>query len=944
MKKWLCLVLIICMASFVNASIGLDVWVPNSVGDNITFLNASNSYAPTDYTSGDSPMGVAVDGNHNVWITISGDDKLSVLNASEGYAQTDFYSGDYPAGVSIDGYNNVWVANSEDDKVSVFNASDGYSQTNYSTGLYPYGVAVDGYNNIWFTLVTSRIVSVLNASDGYAHTSYGVGNYPAGVSIDGYNNVWVTIAFADLVTLLNASDGYSKTDYAVGDTPKGVSIDGYNNVWVVDSRDDRISVLNASDGYAHTSYGVGNYPQGVSIDGYNNVWVANADDDKVSVLYANAGYSRTDHIVGDRPFSIGDMTGVQWQRIFNSSFVFLKQNQTPFFNETSADYSTEQSHNSTFYIDLNATDINFDVIQYFINDTSNFIVDINTGILTGNPSVSDTSNKQYTVYAGDGNTNASLEMGINITNSAPTLTSVTINNTSPAVTDPLNCTFDSETDIDNDAIFHQFEWYNDSILTSYTDFNLSESITSEGDTWYCRIRANDTLDQSGWYSSGTVFISGGGGPSTPNIISKNQSTLETDMANNVTYPTNTNQLLNLTVFFSDSNADDNHSVFWCYTNNFNGACVDGQWGNSSSFLDRVYDNLTLNVSDNSLSSYEYFAFVKDNSSLWSAGSAGTFHVNHRPITSISEGNVYSNITQANVTFASTDSDSDSVTYALYNNSVNNSWGFYETVTSTFSWNSSTERVWYYFARGIDEHNYNSTEEIVYTLTFDFTRPFITITFPTNRSTFSEFSFTSQYTITDNYAFGSCTYDLYYRSTDIFIGTTAFNCDASSTTVTVPSQGLDYKIKYKATDAAGNMNETDFIFITSTIPTTPPPVAGGGASSGDDDTPAINETALRQTILEGICGNNICEEGEQIFSCPADCAPVFGDVSIGDLTWHCWDSDASTRCIWQEAGFTSGMFLIIFLGLGYVFYRNQYKGKRTGSNIRRYTGRVKRWLR
>jgi len=97
---------------------------------------------------------------------------------------------------------------------------------------------------------------------------------------------------------------------------------GYNNVWVVDSRDDRISVLNASDGYAHTSYGVGNYPQGVSIDGYNNVWVANADDDKVSVLYANAGYSRTDHIVGDRPFSIGDMTGVQWQRIFNSSFVF----------------------------------------------------------------------------------------------------------------------------------------------------------------------------------------------------------------------------------------------------------------------------------------------------------------------------------------------------------------------------------------------------------------------------------------------------------------------------------------------------------------------------------------------------------------------------------------------------------------------------------------------
>ena len=77
-------------------------------------------------------------------------------------------------------------------------------------------------------------------------------------------------------------------------------------------------------------------------------------------------------------------------------------------------------------------------------------------------------------------------------------------------------------------------------------------------------------------------------------------------------------------------------------------------------------SIKLDISSLSLSIYDFYAYVLDNSSLWSTSSKGEFHVNHYPsvptlVTPIN--NITLNYTTIN--FTSTDLDNDLVNYTIY---------------------------------------------------------------------------------------------------------------------------------------------------------------------------------------------------------------------------------------------------------------------------------------
>lgn len=77
--------------------------------------------------------------------------------------------------------------------------------------------------------------------------------------------------------------------------------------------------------------------------------------------------------------------------------------------------------------------------------------------------------------------------------------------------------------------------------------------------------------------------------------------------------------------------------------------------------------------------------------------------------------------------------------------------------------------------------------------------------------------------------------------------------------------------------------------------------------------AVDESLSKGLGGKLICGNNICQEGEQI-SCPSDCPANFGDVScIKDGIKTC-----SPAVI---------LMYVVFAIILYTMYENQKKGRR-----------------
>ncbi len=122
----------------------------------------------------------------------------------------------------------------------------------------------------------------------------------------------------------------------------------------------------------------------------------------------------------------------------------------------------------------------------------------------------------------------------------------------------------------------------------------------------------------------------------------------------------------------------------------------------------------------------------------------------------------------------------------------------------------------------------------------------------------------------------------------------------------------YNLTFFASDLAGNTRTASSLFTVSQSGGQP---GGGGGGS--------TTTVITQNLTD-ICGNNICEEGEDFYSCQTDCPGFNIDYAI----LSCFKGDFD-NCIISDIN----QFLLILLGAAFIIaIFARVKDKRTGKSV------------
>jgi len=98
-------------------------------------------------------------------------------------------------------------------------------------------------------------------------------------------------------------------------------------------------------------------------------------------------------------------------------------------------------------------------------------------------------------------------------NSAPTIPVVTLTPSSPDASDDLECEAYSTDPENYSPIEYEYKWYKnnsyvDTVVTTSETITLNSSLTSAGEEWMCKVRADDHTTKSN-YGYDTVTVSGG---------------------------------------------------------------------------------------------------------------------------------------------------------------------------------------------------------------------------------------------------------------------------------------------------------------------------------------------------------------------------------------------------------------------------------------------------
>lgn len=515
-------------------------------------------------------------------------------------------------------------------------------------------------------------------------------------------------------------------------------------------------------------------------------------------------------------------------------------------------------------------------------------------------------------------------------NQLPTITNanVTLNNTAPADDDDIKCVNDSISDADGDAIQSLiYDWQKNDVWQGINSVNLSAAHTAVGERWGCLIRVNDSYQLSVNYTSGIVSI--GTSYRFPVIGWVNATTIGTGLPSNANTPSNNNTNINLSVNYTDDNAGERYTVYWCKSPGITLAgCSGDTWCKSANNDTGSPLNCTISASGLTSSSYDYYTYIVDNSSLISTVTTGAFHINHPPSATLSypSNNTWynSNWTWINLSYA--DSDSDAVNYSIWcNNSLGDLLYVSDLNTTYYNYSGLNESVYDCVVQPEDQHAYSGLNSSTYIFKIDYTAPIINSTY-TDKAAYS----TSEQAI------------IYLNCTDSFSGiktsyspTVFLNLSdgtEDSTTLTYSSGDLYLKSSYSllgiagtysilwstCQDDAGNLvNTTSTYTFTASTPVVE--LGGGGGGGGVVKPPQEMAQQPKLETIASKCGDGICDKGEEPLSdnyCQSDCGKVFDLEAM-----FCWPIPECGN--WKHAWFTNLIIIIVVAGLIVLQWR---KGK------------------
>ena len=318
-----------------------------------------------------------------------------------------------------------------------------------------------------------------------------------------------------------------------------------------------------------------------------------------------------------------------------SSYVYFTINQTPQWsnNKTNITSNTQLNDVGQFNITLtdnwnlssatfswnvsgwqNLSQINFTKTTTNVTLSFNYTIDQSTS-----------KHKAWTIYFNDsiGNRNQTDIFLFNIKNQLPSVASASINNSVPIDADDLQCNNGSLSDPDSDSVSLLYNWTKNSIDQAISTKTLSNTLTTAGDNWICKITPFDAFENGTTKTSSGVSV--GTGFVAPIINKTNATPLTAELLKG--------EWINLSVNFTDINnaPSENHTAYFCKTDSANpNGCTGTTFCRSEKNISaNSYLSCRLNITNSSdfpLGATTFYTFVVDNTSLISASKSNTFTI------------------------------------------------------------------------------------------------------------------------------------------------------------------------------------------------------------------------------------------------------------------------------------------------------------------------------
>jgi hypothetical protein len=178
------------------------------------------------------------------------------------------------------------------------------------------------------------------------------------------------------------------------------------------------------------------------------------------------------------------------------------------------------AHGFTYLSSSHCTDLDGDTLSYWSNNTL-FPILTNGSINFTNTSILNIGSYLVNITCGDQIHNTSATVQINVTNTIPLVSTITLGPLPTQAGQALNITSYNCTDADNDTCTNvSYDWYKNGVDLSVNTSNLSASYYVLGDNLTGSVRAYDGANWSAWANSSPTQI---GDSIMPNITVFNET-------------------------------------------------------------------------------------------------------------------------------------------------------------------------------------------------------------------------------------------------------------------------------------------------------------------------------------------------------------------------------------------------------------------------------------
>ena len=293
------------MAVFLAVNIGLFAQSYNYVSQWGSLGSGTGSFY--------NPAGIATDAFGNIFVCDAGNDRIQKFTASAVFVTSWGSRGDLPgqfnnpSGVAVNSAGSVYAADVANDRIQKFDSNGTFITSWGSTGtlagqfIQPYGVACDPSGNVYVSEYSNHRIQKFDSGGTYVTSwgSYGTGPgqffRPAGLVSDNSGNIFVPDSGNNRVQKFD-SNGTLLTlwgNLGTGDgqfnEPLWAAADAAGNVFIADSNNGRIQKFTSNGVYLKQwgSYGDSNgqykYLRGVALDSAGNVYVVDYAGARVQV-------------------------------------------------------------------------------------------------------------------------------------------------------------------------------------------------------------------------------------------------------------------------------------------------------------------------------------------------------------------------------------------------------------------------------------------------------------------------------------------------------------------------------------------------------------------------------------------------------------------------------------------------------------------------------------